>query len=163
MIATNIDAGAVSWEFADFVACSVPSGIDDVIGNLPERCWSCPAYIEDPAVAGGGRGSRKKRFCYIIHVGEVPQLLATPNLKWAALERAAQPLSEKSLAAVTNALTRSIAVGQPQGNHRPTPHTMLQHPILLARELGDAVCVWRSDSLIFIHRQVFHTAIELTG
>ena len=97
----------------------------------------------------------------VVDVSQVPQLLSAPDLEGLALDHAADPQAEEILARVAHPQSRAVAIGQAQRHNRPLMDPVLQHPELLAGELGDAVGVRRGDRMVLVHGQVLGAAVEL--
>ncbi len=111
----------------------------------------------------GGHCREQEGVYGILDIGEVAQLLATPNLEIAPLDDGAQPDPDKGLTRVLDPHPWSVSVGQPQRATAHPVNVVIESVIGLARHLVDAVDVdWMQDVLL-IDRRVVRPAIDLSG
>ena len=74
---------------------------------------------------GGRFRSREEGFGDVVDIGQVAQLVATPDLEWLVLQHAADPDAEEGLARIADAQARAVTVGQAQADHRTALHAVL--------------------------------------
>src|SRR5580700_341720 len=160
IVVTYVDPFAVGGEFALFeMADAVKS--NEQPRQVDERRDFAPAQVEDLTGRLGPRRRQQEGLDTVVDVGEVAELLASPNLERLALEEQANPNAHKRLPRVLDSHPRSIRVRQPQDARRQLVDVIVQTVIKLARQLVDAVDVDGTQRMPFIDGQPFGPAVDL--
>src|SRR5712692_10020898 len=97
----------------------------------------------------------------VLDLGEIVQLLATPNFEVSALYDGAQPNPDKGLTRVLYSHARAIGVGQPQRTTAHPVYVVIERVIGLAGHLVDAVDVDRSQDVLLVDRHVVRATVDL--